>query len=171
MDPSILMNPPAAAATAVAVAPAASKQVTHGSAPRSRQQPQSDRQREKQPLARGFPPADGGATLSEEAASLPVLRSHGVCWSEGAVDGRRLRIYWAGNGKFFEGTIKASPPWQEKQWDWVAYDDGDMKQHNLVRTHSTDTHTHCATRPTSLTLCPYPMCFPPRVRPTNTLSG
>ena len=62
-------------------------------------------------------------TQRSPARRLPAtLRSHGVCWFEGAVEGRRLRIYWAGNGEFFEGTIKASPPWQERQWDWIACD-------------------------------------------------
>ena len=135
------------AATAATLA-AASEQPTN--VPRSSQQPQSAKGREKQPLARSLP---------------ATRRSNSVCWLDGAVEGRRLRIYWAGNGEFFEGTIKASPPWQEKQWDWVACDrppfkpeahqfadrlipcspraladdDGEMKQHNLVRTHPTHT--------------------------------
>ena len=93
-----------AATVAAAIAPDASGEPTNGNVSRSSQQPKG---REKQPLARNLP---------------ATLRSHGVCWLEGAVEGRRLRIYWAGNDEFFEGTIKASPPWQEKRWDWVACD-------------------------------------------------
>ena len=96
------------ATLAAAVAPDVSEQLGNSNAPRSSQQTtESEKGREKQSLARRLP---------------ATLRSHGVCWSEGAVEGRRLRIYWAGNGEFFEGTIKASPPWQEKRWDWVACD-------------------------------------------------
>ena len=119
-----------------------------------------------------------------------------MCWFEGAVEGRRLRIYWAGNGKFFEGTIKASPPWQETQWDWIACDcrqpkpedphqpiqpgsalipcsphapchaladdDGEIKQHDLVRTHPTPTPHHMIFRPSHVPrVRPSPMCFPP----------
>mmetsp|Transcript_58058 Transcript_58058/g.95864 ORF Transcript_58058/g.95864 Transcript_58058/m.95864 type:complete len:376 (-) Transcript_58058:186-1313(-) len=55
--------------------------------------------------------------------------------SDGSLAGRRLKVFWPAEGRWFCGLVVHSAPWEEAYGvSWVAYDDGDKRQHDLSST-------------------------------------